>query len=49
MQGFFFISWEWKDNMGKQRLKFDLLVHDLKVPLAVIEAGATSLLQRMEK
>lgn len=35
--------------MGKQRLKFDLLVHDLKVPLAVIEAGATSLLQRMEK
>ena len=35
--------------MSKQRLKFDLLVHDLKVPLAVIEAGATSLLKRMEK
>lgn len=35
--------------MSKQRLKFDLLVHDLKVPLAVIEAGANSLLQRMEK
>ena len=35
--------------MHKQRLKFDLLVHDLKVPLAVIEAGASSLIQRMEK
>lgn len=35
--------------MHKQRLKFDLLIHDLKVPLAVIEAGASSLMQRMEK
>lgn len=35
--------------MRKQRLKFDLLVHDLKVPLAVIEAGASSLLQRMDR
>ena len=35
--------------MGKQRIKFELLIHDLKVPLAVIEAGAHSLLERMEK
>ncbi len=31
------------------RIKIDLLIHDLKVPLAVIEAGITSLLNRQEK
>lgn len=36
-------------DMGKQRIKFDLLIHDLKVPLAVIEAGITSLMERPEK
>ena len=35
--------------MGKKRIKFDLLIHDLKVPVAVIEAGITSLLEREEK
>jgi signal transduction histidine kinase len=35
--------------MGNQRIKFDFLVHDLKVPLAVIEAGVTTLLQKTEK
>ena len=35
--------------MGRQRIKFDFLVHDLKVPLAVIEAGVVSLLQKTEK
>jgi len=35
--------------MSKQRIKFNLLIHDLKVPLAVIEAGILSLLQRTEK
>ncbi len=35
--------------MGKQRIKFDLFIHDLKVPLAVIEAGILSLLEREEK
>jgi hypothetical protein len=35
--------------MGKQRIKIDLLIHDLKVPIAVIEAGVTSLLERTEK
>ena len=35
--------------MGRDRIKIDLLIHDLKVPLAVIEAGITSLLQREEK
>jgi len=35
--------------MGKQRIKFDFLVHDLKVPLAVIEAGLTSLIQKTDK
>lgn len=33
----------------KARIKTDLLVHDLKVPLAVIEAGITSLLGKKEK
>ncbi len=35
--------------MGRRRIKFDLLIHDLKTPLAVIEAGITSLVQRSEK
>jgi len=32
-----------------RRVKTDLLIHDLKVPLAVIEAGIVSLLRRVEK
>lgn len=36
-------------DMGKERIKFDLFIHDLKVPLAVIEAGVLSLLEREEK
>jgi signal transduction histidine kinase len=36
-------------SMGNQRIKFDLFIHDLKVPLAVIEAGVISLLEREEK
>jgi len=36
-------------DMGKERIKFDLFIHDLKVPLAVIEAGILSLLEREEK
>lgn len=35
--------------MTIQRIKFDFLVHDLKVPLAVIEAGITSLINKTEK
>jgi len=35
--------------MGQNRIKIDLLIHDLKVPLAVIEAGVTSMLNRREK
>ena len=35
--------------MEKHRIKFDFLVHDLKVPLAVIEAGLTSLIQDTDK
>jgi two-component system OmpR family sensor kinase len=34
---------------GRDKIKIDLLIHDLKVPLAVIEAGITSLLKRPEK
>jgi signal transduction histidine kinase len=33
----------------RKRIKTDLLIHDFKVPLAVIETGITSLLQRREK
>jgi two-component system OmpR family sensor kinase len=36
-------------HMNRQRIKIDLLIHDLKVPLAVIDAGITSLLRRQEK
>ena len=35
--------------MQRERIKIDLLIHDLKVPLAVVEAGVKSLLQRREK
>jgi two-component system OmpR family sensor kinase len=35
--------------MEKNRIKFEFLVHDLKVPLAVIEAGILSLLQKTDK
>ena len=33
----------------REKIKIDLLIHDLKVPLAVIEAGISSLLKRQEK
>jgi signal transduction histidine kinase len=33
----------------RDRIKIDLLIHDLKVPLAVIDAGISSLLSRQEK
>jgi two-component system OmpR family sensor kinase len=36
-------------NMRRDRIKIDLLIHDLKVPLAVIEAGLTSMMNRQEK
>ncbi|MFO7461147.1 MAG: HAMP domain-containing sensor histidine kinase [Desulfatiglandales bacterium] len=35
--------------MERNRIKLEFLVHDLKVPLAVIEAGLLSLLQKAEK
>jgi signal transduction histidine kinase len=35
--------------MERNRIKFEFLVHDLKVPLAVIEAGIVSLLQKEDK
>ena len=35
--------------MQRERIKIDLLIHDLKVPLAVVETGVTSLLKRREK
>jgi len=35
--------------MHRERIKIDLLIHDLKVPLAVVETGISSLLQRREK
>ena len=33
----------------RKRIKTDLLIHDFKVPLAVVETGIISLLQRREK
>ena len=33
----------------RKRIKTDLLIHDLKVPLAIVETGIISLLQRREK
>lgn len=35
--------------MNKKRLKTELLIHDLKNPLAVIEVGISSLIQKGEK
>jgi len=35
--------------MHRKRIKTDLLIHDLKGPLAVVETGITSLIQRREK
>ena len=35
--------------MYRGKLKFDLMIHDLKGPLSVIEAGITSLLKKVEK
>jgi len=35
--------------MQKHRIKLEFLIHDLKVPLAVIEAGITSLLDKLDK
>ena len=35
--------------MERNRIKFEFLVHDLKVPLAVIEAGILSLLNKQDK
>ena len=35
--------------MDKKRIKAELMIHDLKNPLAVIEAGLSSLIQRQEK
>jgi signal transduction histidine kinase len=35
--------------MGRQKIKIELLVHDLKGPLAVIETGIISLLEREKK
>jgi len=37
------------DFMSRRRIKFELLIHDLKVPVAVMEAGITSLLEREDK
>ena len=34
---------------GRERIKIDLLIHDLKVPLAVIEAGLIALLNKRDK
>ena len=36
-------------KMRRNRIKTEILIHDLKVPLAVIEAGVNSLLARAEK
>ena len=36
-------------STGRGRIKIDLLIHDLKVPLAVIEAGLVALMNRQEK
>ena len=36
-------------HVRRKRIKLDLLIHDLKVPLAVIDAGVISLLKRPDK
>lgn len=38
-----------ENPMERNRIKLEFLVHDLKVPLAVIEAGILSLLQKQDK
>jgi two-component system OmpR family sensor kinase len=38
-----------KNSMERRRIKFEFLIHDLKVPLAVIEAGVLSLLEKQDK
>jgi two-component system OmpR family sensor kinase len=35
--------------MPRDKIKLDLLIHDLKVPLSVIEAGIASMLKRRDK
>ncbi len=35
-------------QIAKERIKLELLIHDLKVPLAVIEAGVRALLERKD-
>ena len=35
--------------MEREKISFQLLIHDLKVPLAVIEAGITSLLGKLDR
>ncbi len=35
--------------MDREKIKIDLLIHDLKVPLAIVESGITLLLQKPEK
>ena len=37
------------NRMDRKKIKIDLLIHDLKVPLAVVESGITLLLQKPEK
>ena len=39
---------EWDSRILREKIKVDLLIHDLKVPLAVIEAGVASLLNKTE-
>ena len=36
-------------TLGNRRIRLDLLIHDLKGPLAVIETGIISMLQRENK
>ncbi|MEE8553794.1 MAG: sensor histidine kinase [Desulfobacterales bacterium] len=35
--------------MDREKIKIDLLIHDLKVPLAIVESGITLLLEKPEK
>ena len=37
------------NEKGRHRVKLDLIIHDLKVPLAVVEAGILSLLNKQDK
>lgn len=38
-----------RKSRSRERIKLDLLIHDFKIPLAVIEAGLSSLVGRPEK